>query len=210
MPPQLSPILHASPLDLVHPSPSPLPRSSLRPLRTRASGPSARWQTPGQVRGGGGGLGGAGMHCRRAAGQRAWASARLVCACCPSLPPHSTLTHVPSPLASPHPPAVEEKGGFVWVFYGSRSLPADARPPIPYCDELGALGRLIREGVRCLHEVQCLHATGAQRSVFLHSLPTVPRYPAPPLQTTPPGRPCTLRSSLMPATLGCLKTQSTW
>ncbi|EFN52711.1 hypothetical protein CHLNCDRAFT_138729 [Chlorella variabilis] len=27
---------------------------------------------------------------------------------------------------------VEEKGGFVWLFYGSKALPADARPPIPY------------------------------------------------------------------------------
>ncbi|KAL4451408.1 hypothetical protein ABPG77_009480 [Micractinium sp. CCAP 211/92] len=31
---------------------------------------------------------------------------------------------------------VEEKGGFVWVFYGSKSLPAEERPPIPYVPEL--------------------------------------------------------------------------
>lgn len=31
---------------------------------------------------------------------------------------------------------VEEKGGFVWLFYGSKALPADARPPIPYVPEL--------------------------------------------------------------------------
>jgi phenylpropionate dioxygenase-like ring-hydroxylating dioxygenase large terminal subunit len=34
-------------------------------------------------------------------------------------------------------PAVEEKGGFVWLFFGSKDLPADARPPIPYAPELG-------------------------------------------------------------------------
>lgn len=33
--------------------------------------------------------------------------------------------------------AVEEKGGFVWVFFGSAALPADERPPIPYVPELG-------------------------------------------------------------------------
>jgi phenylpropionate dioxygenase-like ring-hydroxylating dioxygenase large terminal subunit len=31
---------------------------------------------------------------------------------------------------------VQEKGGFVWLFYGSKSLPADERPPIPYVPEL--------------------------------------------------------------------------
>ncbi len=44
----------------------------------------------------------------------------------PTIPPHPT-----------HPTAVEEKGGFVWVFYGSKSLPAEERPPIPYVPELG-------------------------------------------------------------------------
>ena len=38
------------------------------------------------------------------------------------------------PLVDAHP--VEEKGGFIWLFYGSKSLPEDARPPIPYCPEL--------------------------------------------------------------------------
>ncbi len=37
---------------------------------------------------------------------------------------------------------VEEKGGFVWLFYGSRGLPAEARPPIPHVPELGELGEL--------------------------------------------------------------------
>lgn len=32
---------------------------------------------------------------------------------------------------------VEEKGGFVWAFFGSRALPASERPPIPYVPELG-------------------------------------------------------------------------
>ncbi|KAL4420675.1 hypothetical protein ABPG75_010331 [Micractinium tetrahymenae] len=31
---------------------------------------------------------------------------------------------------------VEEKGGFIWVFYGSKSLPAEERPHIPYVPEL--------------------------------------------------------------------------
>jgi hypothetical protein len=29
-----------------------------------------------------------------------------------------------------------EKGGFIWLFYGSKDLPADERPPVPYCEEL--------------------------------------------------------------------------
>ncbi|KAL0046822.1 hypothetical protein WJX82_010864 [Trebouxia sp. C0006] len=32
--------------------------------------------------------------------------------------------------------AVQEKGGFVWLFYGSKTFPADERPPIPYVPEL--------------------------------------------------------------------------
>ncbi|KAL0037931.1 hypothetical protein WJX79_006055 [Trebouxia sp. C0005] len=32
--------------------------------------------------------------------------------------------------------AVQEKGGFVWLFYGSKNFPADERPPIPYVPEL--------------------------------------------------------------------------
>ncbi|KAF6265516.1 hypothetical protein COO60DRAFT_1623882 [Scenedesmus sp. NREL 46B-D3] len=32
--------------------------------------------------------------------------------------------------------AVEERGGFVWLFYGSPSLPAEERPPIPSTPEL--------------------------------------------------------------------------
>jgi phenylpropionate dioxygenase-like ring-hydroxylating dioxygenase large terminal subunit len=31
---------------------------------------------------------------------------------------------------------VEERGGFVWLFYGSKSMPADERPPIPMTPEL--------------------------------------------------------------------------
>ena len=34
-------------------------------------------------------------------------------------------------------PAVEEKGGFIWLFYGSKDLPVEERPPIPYVPELG-------------------------------------------------------------------------
>jgi hypothetical protein len=32
---------------------------------------------------------------------------------------------------------VEEKGGFIWLFYGSKDLPVEERPPIPYVPELG-------------------------------------------------------------------------
>ncbi len=35
------------------------------------------------------------------------------------------------PLIDAYP--VVERGGFVWLFYGSPSLPADERPPVP-CD----------------------------------------------------------------------------
>jgi len=31
---------------------------------------------------------------------------------------------------------VEERGGFVWLFYGDKSLPAEERPPIPFTPEL--------------------------------------------------------------------------
>jgi phenylpropionate dioxygenase-like ring-hydroxylating dioxygenase large terminal subunit len=31
---------------------------------------------------------------------------------------------------------VEEKGGFVWLFYGSKQFPKEARPPIPWTPEL--------------------------------------------------------------------------
>jgi phenylpropionate dioxygenase-like ring-hydroxylating dioxygenase large terminal subunit len=31
---------------------------------------------------------------------------------------------------------VVEKGGFVWLFYGSRSVPEDVRPPIPMMPEV--------------------------------------------------------------------------
>lgn len=28
------------------------------------------------------------------------------------------------------------QGGFIWLFYGSKSLPVDERPPIPFVEEL--------------------------------------------------------------------------
>lgn len=31
---------------------------------------------------------------------------------------------------------VVEKGGFVWLFYGSKMMPMDARPPIPFVPEV--------------------------------------------------------------------------
>ena len=42
------------------------------------------------------------------------------------------------PLVNKYP--VAEKGGFVWLFYGEPSFPADERPPIPYTSELDAPG----------------------------------------------------------------------
>lgn len=70
------------------------------------------------------------------------------CVVCPyhgwALDGEGTLHDVPAasnkgewpkrPLLDAYP--VEEKGGFVWLFYGSTKLPADARPPIPYTPEL--------------------------------------------------------------------------
>jgi len=38
------------------------------------------------------------------------------------------------PIVPAH--SVEERGGFIWLFYGPKDLPADARPPIPYVPEL--------------------------------------------------------------------------
>ena len=31
---------------------------------------------------------------------------------------------------------VEERGGFIWLFWGDKGLPADERPPIPFAPEL--------------------------------------------------------------------------
>jgi phenylpropionate dioxygenase-like ring-hydroxylating dioxygenase large terminal subunit len=42
------------------------------------------------------------------------------------------------PLLDSHP--IEERGGFVWLFFGDARLPADERPPIPYSPELDAPG----------------------------------------------------------------------
>lgn len=38
------------------------------------------------------------------------------------------------PVVDSYP--VEERGGFVWLFFGSKTMPADERPPIPICKEL--------------------------------------------------------------------------
>jgi hypothetical protein len=34
------------------------------------------------------------------------------------------------------PTQVEERGGFVWLFWGDARLPAEERPPIPFTPEL--------------------------------------------------------------------------
>jgi phenylpropionate dioxygenase-like ring-hydroxylating dioxygenase large terminal subunit len=33
-------------------------------------------------------------------------------------------------------PQIEERGGFIWLFWGDKGLPADERPPIPFAPEL--------------------------------------------------------------------------
>ncbi|KAF5837114.1 hypothetical protein DUNSADRAFT_4837 [Dunaliella salina] len=43
--------------------------------------------------------------------------------------------HLPKRSLVP-PYTVEEKGGFVWLFFGSSSLPPEERPPIPFVPEL--------------------------------------------------------------------------
>ncbi|KAL6774148.1 hypothetical protein ACKKBG_A23935 [Auxenochlorella protothecoides x Auxenochlorella symbiontica] len=49
---------------------------------------------------------------------------------------------------------VEEKGGFVWLFYGSRRMPVNERPPIPYIPELDDGGwRAVYEEM----EFECNH-----------------------------------------------------
>lgn len=41
------------------------------------------------------------------------------------------------PVAAAH--EVVERGGFVWLWYGPKGLPTEARPPIPHAPELDAL-----------------------------------------------------------------------
>jgi len=50
----------------------------------------------------------------------------------PSLPDQE---HLPKRSLVP-PYAVEEKGGFVWLFFGSSAMPPEERPPIPFVPEL--------------------------------------------------------------------------
>jgi phenylpropionate dioxygenase-like ring-hydroxylating dioxygenase large terminal subunit len=42
------------------------------------------------------------------------------------------------PILDSYP--IEERGGFVWLFFGDARLPADERPPIPHAPELDAPG----------------------------------------------------------------------
>jgi len=49
--------------------------------------------------------------------------------------PSSTKGGLPKrPLLDTYP--VEEKGGFVWLYFGSSEMPAEERPPIPYIPEM--------------------------------------------------------------------------
>ncbi len=54
---------------------------------------------------------------------------------CDASPPtvHAAHTnHLPTAVTW----RTQERGGFVWLFFGSKSLPADERPPIPVVPEL--------------------------------------------------------------------------
>lgn len=72
------------------------------------------------------------------------------------VPSQDPSTAFPSrPVVDSYP--VEERGGFVWLFFGSKSLPKDERPPIPIVPELedpnwravyGEQGCCLR---RCVH-----------------------------------------------------------
>uniref|UniRef100_A0A7S0RGI2 Rieske domain-containing protein n=1 Tax=Chlamydomonas leiostraca TaxID=1034604 RepID=A0A7S0RGI2_9CHLO len=55
------------------------------------------------------------------------------------VPSSASQHHLPKrPLVEGYP--VEERGGFVWLFFGSKSMPAAERPPIPWVPELAAPG----------------------------------------------------------------------
>lgn len=64
---------------------------------------------------------------------------------------------------------VEECGGFIWLFWGDRSLPADERPPIPFAPELedptwkAVYGEIEFE---CGHWGECVCVTNLLRSCW--------------------------------------------
>ena len=91
--------------------------------------------------------------------------------------------------ARPPDAAVEEKGGFIWVFYGSASLPAEERPPIPWVAELGAWASKGAAYSLSLAGLPGLPSGGARtRTLSWHS-PENPSHPPVLPQTTPPGAP---------------------
>lgn len=65
-----------------------------------------------------------------------------------------------------------EKGGFIWIFYGSSALPVDERPPIPFVDELddrdwrAAYGSIEFD---CSHDVVFENAIDVAHIHYLHS-----------------------------------------
>jgi hypothetical protein len=103
-----------------------------------------------------------------------------------SSPPHR-LQDVPSaekegswpkrPIVGSFP--VEEKGGFVWLFFGSKSLPAEERPPIQTIPELDMPGwkAVYGEHLGHLHDplsgvARQAVVSGSQRTVLVsHSQP---------------------------------------
>ena len=133
------------------------------------------------------------------------------------------------------PCAPQERGGFVWLFFGPKALPADERPPIPYIAELGeaAAGGL---GAHLEGHLGPLALSWSLPTAAF--LPACPQWhphcfcptqylePVPPgtcalaldpcasltfvVQTTPSGRLCTRRWSSTAATLECLRMLSTW
>ncbi|KAL6764272.1 hypothetical protein V8C86DRAFT_1683936 [Haematococcus lacustris] len=55
------------------------------------------------------------------------------------VPSSADQRHLPRrPLVGAYP--VEERGGFIWLFFGSSALPADELPPIPWTPELNMPG----------------------------------------------------------------------
>lgn len=107
------------------------------------------------------------------------------------------------PIVPSYP--VAEKGGFIWLFYGSPSLPEEQRPPIPFTPELGAwallffllsLGGAGRWGEGFLRSWGKRDAAGAARAGCALTEHACTAWPAPALRSQPPTLPacCSLAS----------------
>jgi nitrite reductase/ring-hydroxylating ferredoxin subunit len=99
--------------------------------------------------------------------------------------------------------AVQERGGFVWLWYGARDLPADERPPIPHVPELDDPAWKAVYGefeFECNHsavfenaiDMAHIHCERADALVMVHARPPPPPPPRcgrPPHTLPPPSRP---------------------